>query len=151
MWARRIWFVLHKNLTVRSYWGYIHGLSFNFDYFMDQRTSVILAAVLFAVVVAASVAYLIYGTPATSPTASPTPTPTEQAQATATPTAFAFVSPTPFPTLAALPLSATHNVPSPKPTSVKATAKTGPEDWALVAMFMAPLLGAAGLFKVARD
>ena len=119
---------------------------------MDQRTSVILAAVLFAVVVAASVAYLIYGLPATQPTASatPTPTPTQEAQATATPALFVIASPTPLPTTLALPTSPAK-VTTKAPASVKATAKTGPEDWALAAMVLTPLLGAAGLVKFARS
>ena len=121
---------------------------------MEQRTSVMISAILFAVVVAGSIAYLLYSNPGAQKkvaTASPTPS-TEATQA---------VSPAP-----ALPVGDTEIVPPSAPTptpdfmpvvpsttsevaaAITPSAPTGPADLALVTFIT--LSGAAGLVVATR-
>lgn len=112
---------------------------------MEQRTSVMISAILFAVVVAGSIAYLLYSSPnKADKIAVATPTPQAQVAALTTPT------PTPefVPVATEVPVRPT--VTPEVAAAVSATAPTGPAEWMLGLTVLATLAGAGGLLTTSR-
>ncbi len=113
---------------------------------MEQRTSVMISAIVFAAVVAGAIAYLVYTRPSddnTSPELAISPLPTmaplgEIAIASPSPElefkAVEITSPTPSPRVAA---------------AVTPSAPTGPAELTLIATIGSMLLGAVGIRRLA--
>lgn len=113
---------------------------------MEQRTSVMISAIVFAAVVAGAIAYLVYTRPADGPAApqlavSPTPGPIGEI-------AIATITPEPTPGVAAM------EIVTPEPTprvasAVAPSAPTGPAELALVMMAGSVIVGAFGIRRLA--
>lgn len=112
---------------------------------MEQRTSVMISAILFAVVVAGSIAYLLYSNPKNSDIAlTPEATPTETVP-TITPELIALATPTPTPTF--VPVATQPPVVA---AAVAASAPTGSAEWLMAFTALSTLAGAGGLVLSSR-
>ena len=113
---------------------------------MEQRTSVMISAILFAVVVAGSIAYLLYSSPNKSEKTAALATPTPAIETTPNPELKIAELVTPTPTPEFIPVATQ----TPKVAAVQTTAPTGPAEWALAFTVMATLAGAGGLVATSR-
>ncbi|MBI3256088.1 MAG: hypothetical protein HYZ63_03910 [Candidatus Andersenbacteria bacterium] len=121
---------------------------------MEQRTSVMISAILFAVVVAGSIAYLLYSNPnkAEKTAAVATPTPVLEATSTPEPEIAALLTPSPTPEFVPVATQAPANSAggSQVAAAVVPSAPTGPAEWMLAFTVMATLAGAGGLLTASR-
>ncbi|MBI3421106.1 MAG: hypothetical protein HY006_03515 [Candidatus Sungbacteria bacterium] len=114
---------------------------------MEQRTSVMISAILFAVVVAGSIAYLLYSNPSVQKkvaTASPTPSPETIQTVSPTPEAVLPLAPTPTPDFVLVPTTTPEVA-----AAITPSAPTGPAD--ILLLMLITFSGAAGLVVATRN
>ncbi len=116
---------------------------------MEQRTSVMISAILFAVVVAGSIAYLLYSNPAGKEAVNASPTPTQEVTAELSvpaPEEVTVVT-TPTPTPEFIPVETQEPAVA---AAVTPSAPTGPAEWALTITLASIVFGGAGLVASTR-